>query len=71
MISGVLTLASRSLRSVMTPRTDISWVDCERSREVRAQLLDTPHSLFPVCRDSVDGSSAWYAPGSAGGVGAR
>ena len=33
MISGVLTLASRSLRSVMTPRTDISWVDCERSRE--------------------------------------
>ncbi|WAY97353.1 TerC family protein [Serratia marcescens] len=55
MISGVLTLASRSLRSVMTPRTDISWVDCERSREeVRAQLLDTPHSLFPVCRDSVD-----------------
>lgn len=55
MISGVLTLASRSLRSVMTPRTDISWVDCERSREeVREQLLDTPHSLFPVCRESID-----------------
>ena len=35
MISGVLTLASRSLRSVMTPRTDISWVDCERSRGTR------------------------------------
>lgn len=55
MISGVLTLASRSLRSVMTPRTEISWVDCDRSRdEVRAQLLDTPHSLFPVCRDELD-----------------
>lgn len=55
MISGVLTLASRSLRSVMTPRTEISWVDCDRSREeVREQLLDTPHSLFPVCRDSLD-----------------
>jgi CBS domain containing-hemolysin-like protein len=55
MISGVLTLASRTLRSVMTPRTEISWVDCERSREeVREQLLDTPHSLFPVCRDELD-----------------
>ncbi|CFR12747.1 TerC family protein [Yersinia kristensenii] len=55
MISGVLTLASRSLRSVMTPRTEISWVDCNRSQaEIREQLLDTPHSLFPVCRDSLD-----------------
>ncbi|TQI80974.1 putative tellurium resistance membrane protein TerC [Serratia fonticola] len=55
MISGVLTLASRTLRSVMTPRTEISWVDCERSRDaVREQLLDTPHSLFPVCRDELD-----------------
>ncbi|ACS85810.1 TerC family protein [Musicola paradisiaca] len=55
MISGVLTLASRSLRSVMTPRTDISWVDCERSvEEIRQQLLGTPHSLFPVCRGSLD-----------------
>ncbi|MFB6434685.1 MAG: transporter associated domain-containing protein [Candidatus Malihini olakiniferum] len=55
MISGVLTLASRSLRSVMTPRTEISWVDSERSiGEIRVQLLDTPHSLFPVCRGSLD-----------------
>lgn len=55
MISGVLTLASRSLRSIMTPRTDISWVDCERSpAEIRMQLLDTPHSLFPICRHSLD-----------------
>lgn len=55
MISGVLTLASRSMRSVMTPRTEISWVDCNRSQEeIREQLLDTPHSLFPVCRDSLD-----------------
>ncbi len=55
MISGVLTLASRSLRSIMTPRTEISWVDCERSpAEIRMQLLDTPHSLFPICRHSLD-----------------
>ncbi|MFU2318134.1 TerC family protein [Rahnella sp. PCH160] len=55
MITGVLTLASRTLRSVMTPRTEISWVDCEKSpAEIRSQLLDTPHSLFPICRHSLD-----------------
>lgn len=55
MISGVLTLASRTLRSVMTPRGEISWVDCHHPRDaVREQLLDTPHSLFPVCRDELD-----------------
>lgn len=55
MINGVLTLASRSVRSIMTPRSDISWVDANRPLdEIRIQLLDTPHSLFPVCRGELD-----------------
>lgn len=55
MINGVLTLASRSLRSIMTPRGDISWVDAERPLdEIRIKLLDTPHSLFPVCKGELD-----------------
>lgn len=55
MISGVLTLAGRSIRTIMTPRGDISWVDCESSAdEARAQLLSHPHSLFPVSRGSLD-----------------
>ncbi|PKH26904.1 hypothetical protein CIG19_03685 [Enterobacterales bacterium CwR94] len=55
MITGVLTLASRSVRSIMTPRGDISWVDATRSTDdIRTQLLDTPHSLFPVCRGELD-----------------
>ncbi|WP_034915304.1 TerC family protein [Erwinia sp. 9145] len=55
MINGVLTLASRSVRSIMTPRGEISWVDAMRPvDEVRLQLLDTPHSLFPVCRGELD-----------------
>lgn len=55
MISGVLTLAERSIRTIMTPLRDISWVDCESdATEVRTQLLDTPHSLFPVCRGALD-----------------
>src|SRR5690606_22704028 len=27
MVSGVLTLADRSIHSIMTPRTDVSWID--------------------------------------------
>uniref|UniRef100_UPI002896BF32 TerC family protein n=1 Tax=Erwinia citreus TaxID=558 RepID=UPI002896BF32 len=55
MINGVLTLASRSVRSIMTPRGDISWVNAERpAEEIRIQLLDTPHSMFPVCRGELD-----------------
>ena len=55
MINGVLTLASRSLRSIMTPRGDISWVDANLSvDEIRQQLLSSPHSLFPVCRGELD-----------------
>jgi len=55
MINGVLTLASRSLRSIMTPRGEISWVDALKTKaEIREQLLASPHSLFPVCRGELD-----------------
>ncbi|HET8807199.1 MAG TPA: TerC family protein, partial [Methylophaga sp.] len=55
MISGVLTLADRSIRGIMTPRADISWIDCEQDVDaIRAQIMETPHSLFPVCRRSLD-----------------
>lgn len=55
MINGVLTLSQRSIRSIMTPRGNISWVDVSRPLdEIRIQLLDTPHSLFPVCRGELD-----------------
>lgn len=55
MITGVLSLASRTLRSVMTPRNDISWLDCRRSvEELRTTLMDTPHNMFPVCNGELD-----------------
>ncbi|PIF21806.1 TerC family protein [Candidatus Pantoea floridensis] len=55
MINGVLTLSQRSIRSIMTTRGNISWVDVSRPLdEIRIQLLDTPHSLFPVCRGELD-----------------
>ncbi|HUG24470.1 TerC family protein [Piscinibacter sp.] len=55
MVSGVLTLAERSIRSLMTPRSDVSWVNLADDPEViRQQLLDTPHGMFPVARGSLD-----------------
>lgn len=55
MITGVLTLAERSIRTIMTPRGEISWIDCaDSAEEILQQLLAAPHSMFPVCRDSLD-----------------
>ena len=55
MVSGVLSLAQRNVRSIMTLRSDVSWVDLDDAPEaIRTQLLATPHGLFPVCRGSLD-----------------
>ena len=55
MIGGVLTLAERSVASIMTPRSQISWVNLNDTPEqIREQVLSVPHSLFPVCRGNVD-----------------
>lgn len=55
MVSGVLTLAERSVHSIMTPRTEISWVNLDDDPEIIKMLLEVePHSYFPVCRGSLD-----------------
>lgn len=55
MVSGVLGLAERSVRSVMTPRHDISWVDLDADiAHTRQLLLAVPHNQFPVCRGGLD-----------------
>ncbi len=55
MISGVLSLAERSIRTVMTPRSDIVWLDVSDSRkELVAELMASSHSQFPVCDGELD-----------------
>lgn len=55
MISGVLSLGERSLRSLMTPRTEIAWVNVEDDDErIREQLVEEPHSLYPLCAGDLD-----------------
>jgi putative hemolysin len=55
MISGIVRLADRPVREVMTPRTEIDWLDVAASEEeIRQTLLETPHTRIPVAGGSVE-----------------
>ncbi len=55
MISGVLRLGDRLVRGVMTPRTDVVWIDLSDDPEaVRAQVLASPHARLPVADGGPD-----------------
>ena len=54
-ISGVVRLADRPVREVMTPRTDVDWLDISAAGDVlKAALKETPHSRIPVAEGSVE-----------------
>ncbi len=54
-ISGVVRLADRPVREVMTPRTDVDWIDAAADPQALRQfILQTPHSRLPVADGSVD-----------------
>ncbi len=55
MISGIVRLADRPVREVMTPRTEIDWIDIGASLdELTEALLATPHSRIPVADGAVE-----------------
>ena len=55
MISGVLRLGGRTVRGLMTPRTDVDWIDVNEDAEaIRSILMETPHSRLPVSEGSPD-----------------
>jgi putative hemolysin len=55
MISGIVRLADRPVREVMTPRTEIDWIDLESTpEEIRQALLETGHTRIPVADGSIE-----------------
>lgn len=55
MVGRVLRLGDRPIRALMTPRTDIDWLDLDASVEENRQLImESSHSRFPVCQGSID-----------------
>src|SRR5215210_287897 len=55
MISGIVRLADRPVREVMTPRTEVDWIDVNASaEEVRQAIVDSPHTRLPVADGSIE-----------------
>lgn len=55
MISGVLRLGDRRVLGLMTPRTEVDWIDLAASPEqIRERILTTEHSRVPVGEGSPD-----------------
>jgi putative hemolysin len=54
-ISGVVRLADRPVREVMTPRTEVDSISADASAaDIRAMLIGSPHTRIPVVGESVD-----------------
>lgn len=54
-VTQIFRLSDRRASAIMTPRTDIDWIDVEQSaQEVRDLLLASNHSRFPLAEESLD-----------------
>ncbi len=54
-LSGVMRLGERPVRELMTPRTEIDWVELGADEaDIREAIARSPHSLLPVADGSVD-----------------
>jgi putative hemolysin len=55
MIEGVMRLGDRSVKAIMTPRTEMVWLDPQQSREeLLAEIKLSGHSRFPVGEGDAD-----------------
>ncbi len=55
MLEGVMRLADRSVRTIMTPRIDMVWLGAEESPEKQAETMHSSgYSRFPVGRGDLD-----------------
>ena len=55
LISGIMRLADRQVRGVMTPRREVDWLDANAPEaEIRARLIATPHTRLLVGEGTID-----------------
>ena len=55
MIERVLRLADKPVRAIMTPRTEIAWIDrTDSARDIAVELKAAPHGRIIVCDATVD-----------------
>jgi len=54
-LTGVVRLAERPVRELMTPRTELDWLDVDDDEmAVAAKIAESPHSLLPIAQGSPD-----------------
>ena len=54
-LTGAVRLAERPVREVMTPRTEVDWIDVSADdKQIRDTIKSSPHSLLPVADGSPD-----------------
>ena len=55
MVEGIFSLGDSRVYSLMTPRTDLVWLDIADSiEEIREKIAECPYSRFPVRQDSLE-----------------
>lgn len=55
MVTRVFQLGDRPIRSVMTPRPEIVWLDVNSPlEEIQGEVLENPYSRFPVGQETID-----------------
>lgn len=55
MIENVFDLEERSVRSMVTPRREVHWLDADQPwEELRQELVDAAHSRLPVAHGELD-----------------
>ncbi len=55
MVEGIFSLGDSRVYSLMTPRTDLVWLDITDSiEEIREKIAECPFSRFPVRQDSLE-----------------
>jgi putative hemolysin len=55
MIEGVFDLSDKQVDALMTPRSDIVWIDInETLPEIQRVIRESDHSRFPICDGSLD-----------------
>ncbi|WP_252259349.1 hemolysin family protein [Erythrobacter aurantius] len=54
-LTGVVRLAERPVREMMTPRTELDWIEADADvTQIRETIERSPHSLLPVAEGSPD-----------------
>lgn len=55
MVDRIFSLGDRRIKALMTPRTEIIWLDLDTPlAEIQQEVISSPYSRFPVAKETLD-----------------